>query len=130
MRTRNALVPMLALAATLALTGCSSDASPTNSPTTAAGSPVAGSWGKEATGQPSITIAEDGAFNGTDGCNSMAGHGTLADGKFDLGAFRTTLMACEGIDTWLSKAASATRSGDTLTLFDKDGTQIGTLDKR
>ncbi|WP_347350839.1 META domain-containing protein [Intrasporangium sp.] len=130
MRTRNALAPVLALTAALALAGCSSGASPTSSPTTPAGNPVAGSWGQENTGKPSITIAEDGSFNGTDGCNSMAGHGKVAGDRFELGAFRITLMACKGVDTWLSRAASASRAGDTLTLFDKGGTQIGTLDKR
>ena len=90
----------------------------------------AGSWGEDTPGQPSLTIASDGAFNGTDGCNSLAGQGTINGDTFEFGSFASTLLACQEIDAWLAKADTATVSGDTLTVLDKTGTVIGTLTKR
>jgi heat shock protein HslJ len=81
-------------------------------------------------GQPSLTIASDGAFNGTDGCNSLAGQGTITGDTFSFGVFAATMMACQEVDAWLSKAETATVSGNTLTVLGKDGTVIGTLTKR
>ena len=37
------------------------------------------------------------------------------------------MMACEGVDTWLSKAATGNVSGDTMTVLDDGGSTIGTL---
>lgn len=105
--------------ATFALVACASTSSS-----------FAGAWGTEEAGQPSLTIAADGSFNGTDGCNSLMGKGTIADDKFEFGDFATTLKACEGVDDWLSNASSATLSGDTLKILSSDGVEIGTLAKR
>ncbi|WP_223693217.1 META domain-containing protein [Leifsonia poae] len=127
-------VLVLAIAAAASLTGCAANspsASPT--PTASADSSVSvfvGSWGDDAQGQPSLTIAADGAFNGSDGCNAMAGKATFVGDKLEFGPFASTLVACEGVHPWLSLASTATVSGDTLTVFKADGDKIGTLAKR
>ena len=105
--------------ATLALAACASGSSA-----------FTGSRGTEEAGQPSLTIAADGSFNGTDGCNSMVGKGTFNGDTFEFGEFASTMMACEGIDTWLSAAGTATVSGGKLAVAASDGTEIGTLAKR
>jgi heat shock protein HslJ len=140
MKTVRSAAIVLALAASALLAGCSSGApaesvapTPTPSPSTSASDTAgafAGSWGEVEPGQPSLTIAPDGAFNGTDGCNALAGTGKLDGDKFVFGPFASTLMACEGVTPWLNLASTATVSEDELTVFRTDGTQIGTLDKR
>jgi heat shock protein HslJ len=140
MKTVRIAAMALAIAATATLAGCSSGSpaetsapTPAASPSTSAPDTVgafAGSWGDDEAGKPSLTIASDGAFNGTDGCNSLAGTGKLDGDEFLFGAFTSTLMACEGVDSWLSLASTATLAEDILTVFKEDGTPIGTLDKR
>ncbi|MFF1876720.1 META domain-containing protein [Leifsonia sp. NPDC058230] len=140
MKTVRIAAIVLALAASATLAGCSSSApassvapTPTPSPSTAAPGTVgdfAGSWGTVQPGQPSLTIASDGDFNGTDGCNALAGTGKLDGDTYVFGPFASTLVACEGVTPWLNLAATATVADNTLTVFRTDGTQIGTLDKR
>ena len=45
----------------------------------------------------------------------------------EFGQLASTMMFCEGVDTWLSQAATATRQGATLTVLNDAGTPIGTL---
>jgi len=142
MNTVRSAVLVLAVAAAAALAGCTSgppadSSSPSVSPTSSApattgtsSSALIGAWGEDGAGKPSLTIAADGAFNGTDGCNSFAGKGTIDGDTIDFGSFASTLMACPDLDAWLGKADTATASGDTLTVVDKNGSTIGTLDKR
>jgi len=127
-----------------ALAACGSDddaggetsAGVTTSPTTAspqaasAGDPV-GTWGEPSTtGKPSLTLAEDGTATGNDGCNQLSGTWKPGeDGSVTFSPFAATQMFCEGVDTWLSMAASATVDGDQLVVLDASGKQIGTLDK-
>ena len=130
---RTLALASLAVIGVLALAGCSSSSGSTPTTTVTAGasaSPVVGSWGENTTGKPSITIASDGSFNGTDGCNTLVGHGTISGEKIEFGHFVTTLMACPDVDTWLSKATSATADGSTLTVLGSDGQKLGTLDQR
>ncbi|WP_431278951.1 META domain-containing protein [Leifsonia poae] len=140
MRTVRIAALVLAISAAATLSGCSSGTSAdspgptaTSFPSPSAGASAgdfAGAWGEDAAGKPSLTIADDGAFNGTDGCNSFAGTGTLKGDKFDFGTFASTLMACEGVDTWLIHVSTATVADDELTIFNAAGTEIGKLDKR
>ncbi|MFF1571598.1 META domain-containing protein [Leifsonia sp. NPDC058292] len=138
MKTVRSAVLVLAIAAAAALTGCSSG-TPADSPTPTAtstatadsqASPFVGAWGEDTAGKPSLTIAPDGGFNGTDGCNAMVGEGKINGDTFVFGPFASTLVACPGITVWLNLANKATVSGDTLTVFRTDGTKIGTLDRR
>jgi hypothetical protein len=39
----------------------------------------------------------------------------------------TTLMACPDVDTWVRDAKSVKVDSDTLVVFDKSGSEIGTL---
>jgi heat shock protein HslJ len=129
MKARIGVLGLAALAASLVLAGCSGSPGADGSPSVAAHTTV-GSWGSQKQGEPSLTIAEDGAFNGTDGCNSMSGKGTFDGDTFAFGDFISTMMACPGVDTWLSHASTATADGRKLVVKDSAGTRIGTLDKR
>lgn len=104
----------------IALSGC-----------TAAPGSAAGTWGEpDANEQPWLTFEDDGTFSGNDGCNGLGGNWTLGEddkATIDLGQMRSTLMYCEGVDTWLSLAATARLGNDVLTLIDADGNEIGEL---
>lgn len=41
----------------------------------------------------------------------------------------STMMFCEGVDTWLSQAHTGTVEGDTLTILNEQGDEIGTLER-
>jgi len=51
-------------------------------------------------------------------------------GLFEFGPFAATMMACGDVDTWLSGASSATVDGDTMSVLDEKGKEIGTLEKQ
>ena len=104
----------------LSLVGCSA--------TSAA--QVQGTWGTaNTTGEPWLIFEEDGSFNGSDGCNGIFGTYSVSGDTVSLGDMGTTLMFCEGVDTWLSEAASARVDGDTLIVRDRAETEIGTLER-
>ncbi len=117
-RTSLLTTTIAAAAAVLALTGC------------AAGPSFTGTWEGSGADKPTLEITDDAAFNGTDGCNRMVGSGKIDEQTFDFGQFATTRQFCEGVDTWLSMAGSATLEGDTLTVLDRDGAEIGTLTRQ
>lgn len=117
-RLRAALGAAALIAAALTLSACSAPAS------------VVGTWGDTgAKDKPSLVFEENGEFHGTDGCNQVGGSWKADGSKIDLGAMRTTLMFCDGVDTWLAGAATATLKGDTLTVNDQGGAEIGTLNR-
>lgn len=121
MKTRLAR-PALVVAAIMvvaALAGCSSS-----------GSSFTGTWGENATGQPNLTIKDDGHWSGTDGCNAMSGKGTVSGDTFTFGPFASTLKACEGVTPWLNLANTAKVDGSNLVVYNTGGTKIGTLAKQ
>ena len=127
MKTVRSVVLVVGVAFVLA--GCS--ATPGGQPSSSSqGAAFVGAWGDDATGKPSLTIAADGAFNGTDGCNALAGTGTFTGGTFVFGPFASTMLACEGVHPWLNLANTASVSGTTLTVYNTAGSRIGTLAKR
>lgn len=71
-----------------------------------------------------------GYVSGSDGCNRLSGQWFLAENKLTFQQLGATKMACEGVDTWLSRAATATIDGDVMTITDDKGTPIGELDRR
>lgn len=71
-----------------------------------------------------------GFLTGSDGCNRLSGQWMMVDGELTFPQLGGTQMACEGTDTWLSKAASGTLDGDVLTVKDATGATLGTLDRR
>ncbi|GAA1328257.1 META domain-containing protein [Leucobacter albus] len=106
-------------AAALVLTACAG--SPSVADTT---------WGKiDTEGEPAMTFTADGGAHGSDGCNIVNGKWTEKDGKVMLSQLASTMMFCEGVDTWLSQAATAVAKGDTITFNDESGKEIGSLTK-
>lgn len=72
-----------------------------------------------------------GAASGTDGCNRLIGSWKEDAKTITFGGFATSRMACEGVDTWLSTAATAKIQEDgKLAVFGQDGKQIGTLNSK
>lgn len=101
----------------LGLTACSGGGS---------SSPV-GSWGTDAPGETSLEFAEDGSYSGSDGCNRVMGSWEADGDVFSVGPMATTMMACEGVDVWMVDPASVSVSGDTLSVRDASGAELGTL---
>mgnify|MGYP003467744823 FL=1 len=114
---RTALVAAAAAAA-LTLSACAGSAAPS----------IEGVWGDpDAEGKPSLEFQADGTYAGTHGCNRVGGDYTQKDDAVDLGMMRSTMMYCEGVDTWLVTATEATLTADELVFRDAEGTEIGTL---
>lgn len=112
-----ALLPSLAVALTATLSGC-----------TAASPDVTGSWGDTSdTTQPSLELAEDGSVTGTDGCNRLMGSYTAEGNEITFEAVASTMMFCQTVDTWLGQLSTATVDGNTMTVFDANDSEIGTL---
>ena len=103
-----------------AFTGCSGPASTS----------FAGDWGLTGSGQPNLTITNDGSFHGTDGCNRLTGKGSISGDIFDFGAIASTSMACSDVNTWLSLAGTAKVDGTVLVVYKKGGDKIGTLHRQ
>jgi heat shock protein HslJ len=115
-----AAAAVAAVALLAALTACSAGASSAD---------FTGSWGSAKAGHPNVTIEDDGSFHGTDGCNRLTGKGTVSGHTFTFGRIASTLMACEDIDVWLSKASTAKVDGSDLVVFDESGDRLGALRK-
>jgi heat shock protein HslJ len=82
-----------------------------------------------AAGAPFLDFSADGSLSGNDGCNSMAGGTWVAadDGSVELVMGASTLMFCEGVDTWLNLATKGRIQAQTMTLEDADGAVLGQL---
>lgn len=112
---RLAVVASLGFA--LLLTGCAS-----------ASSGVVGSWGNpDEPQQPSLDLSKDGQVTGTDGCNRLMGSYTVNGDEITFTDVASTLMYCEGVDTWLAQLALATVAGDEMTVYDLRGSELGVL---
>lgn len=131
-----------AVAAALVLSSCASGGSSgsTDDPPAQGSSSEAvlteeylvGTWGSTDDGEPYLTFEDDGTVNGSDGCNRLVGAWSLADETVTLENLAGTLMACEGVDTWLVDAASAVLAegqDDELSVQDGGGAEIGTLER-
>ena len=103
--------------ATILVTGCSAD------PVTAEGT-----WGAAGEGEPQLVLDSDGTLTGTDGCNRLTGTWEQADDtSLTFINVASTMMACEDLDTWLIALDTAVLDGETLTVKNADGAEIGTL---
>lgn len=111
---------MLVPAALLVLAGCAVTPG-------SGGSSVVGQWGGVPDASPTLDFSEEGTFTGNDGCNNMVGSWTQDKDTITLKNTAMTLMACEGIDTWLSGAATVKVAGMNLNVFNSAGKEIGTL---
>lgn len=92
-------------------------------------SEVLGTWAGQAEGDaaPELTFVDDGTFSGTDGCNRLAGRWEADDAEIEFDDVAITQMACSGFTSWLDRLDTASVSGNTLTVFDDPGAEIGTL---
>ena len=139
MPTLTAAIRVLAGLAILVVAACDSTGSGANTtpePTSAAD--LAGTaWTMVSIGDtPAIegagaglTFDSGGNVSGSTGCNSISGSYALDGAALTFGPLATTRMACEGVDTWLSGLATAVVSGDTLTVSDAPGAEIGALER-
>lgn len=128
-------------AAALMLTSCATaggsgssprDASPDEDPAVPALTEenLLGTWGSTDEREPHLTFDEGGTLAGSDGCNRLVGGWSLADETVSLENLAGTLMACEGVDTWLREAVSAVLlDDDELSVRNGDGDEIGTLER-
>ncbi|SDZ08637.1 META domain-containing protein [Herbiconiux ginsengi] len=97
----------------------------------AAGS-VIGTWSSDAQQGAEVFLTfTDGKVTGKDGCNNLMGSWSAgAGGSIVLSGLASTMMYCEGVDTWLSKAVGLTLDGRTAVVVDDTGTSIGTLTRQ
>ena len=80
---------------------------------------------------PFLSLSADRTFTGNDGCNTLFGEWSTEEGEVTVfSGVGTTLMACEGVDTWLSGLARATVRAGVMTVQSADGTTIGQLTAR
>lgn len=125
-RIRNCVAGAILLAS-IALTGCGG--SPGESPE----DPIdpSGTWGDTSdTGEPSLTLDDDGSLTGTDGCNTLSGSWRLeSDDIVYFDSVASTRMACPDVDTWLEGLSQATISDSTMTITGSDGAEIGQLER-
>lgn len=114
---KTALIATL-IAATMTLAGCQ------------AAPDVTGSWGDaSASSAPSLELSSNGDLTGTDGCNRLTGSYTADGTELTFTGVASTLMFCEGVDTWLSRLSKAKVSGNMMTVFDISGKEIGSLER-
>jgi len=118
-------VSLIALLAACA-SPTSSDAGQT--PTPPAPQSIVGTWvvnpEQALLTTPFLTIAEDGSWTGSDGCNVVRGTWEVAaDGTLVTTSGPSTLIGCDGkpLPALFSNAARATVDGDSLVLQDESG---------
>ncbi len=89
---------------------------------------LVGTWvpGGDAAPEAEITLAADGTYTGSDGCNGTSGRWAQGqDGRLLVTAGVSTMMACDGMHlVGLAMAAWAEVDGDTLTLYDVSGAVV------
>lgn len=101
---------------------------PSDSADSAAIDPT-GKWASPEAGDPFLEFSADGQVKGTDGCNRIQTTWEVDGDKILISPFTTTQKACAGVDTWLSKASSATIEGNVMKIADSDGNIVGGLEK-
>lgn len=88
-----------------------------------------GTWGNTSPQRPYLTFKANKSVTGSDGCNRIVTTYTVSGDTATLKPAATTLMACPGVDTWLSNVHTATIHGHTIVVKNADGSKIGTLDR-
>ncbi|WP_382305207.1 META domain-containing protein [Herbiconiux sp. UC225_62] len=93
---------------------------------------VIGTWSADAPDGADVFLTfTDGKVTGKDGCNNLMGSWSAGTGgSIVLSGLASTMMYCEGVDTWLSKAVGLTMDGGAAVVVDETGVQIGTLTKQ
>lgn len=111
-------------------TSSPSESAAGESPTDDAGAlDPTGKWTSPEAGDPFLEFADDGSLKGSDGCNAISTTWKVEDDTVSIESFMSTQKACAGVDTWLSKAASASIEGNVMKVMDGQGKVIGGLEK-
>ncbi|GAB3617345.1 hypothetical protein GCM10027416_19020 [Okibacterium endophyticum] len=124
-----------AAAAVLSLSACGQGSQPggggSSGGSTGDSSPVTviGEWGSDEKGQPRLELYDDNTATGHDGCNGFSTTYELEGETATFGDLLSTMKACQGVDTWLSKMKTATLEGETLVIMNAKGEEIGTLER-
>lgn len=127
---KNATAIAVAAIALLATAGCATNSQPNDDAPgddVAAQDYVGTSWKAESSDKAHLEFAEDGTYTGSDGCNNLQGEYTATGDEITLSPGASTLIGCDDPGSWLFGASTVTVEGATLTVFDADGEQIGTL---
>lgn len=128
-----ALVSVSALGIALLFTSACAESTPAQSPVDPVhdqSGEVFGTWGTpDNPGMPFLVFEDAGKLHGSDGCNTLNGSYTVTGTDITFGPIMSTRKYCEGIDDWLSRAATATLEDATLTFADSSGNVIGTLER-
>ena len=86
-----------------------------------------GTWtGPEST---ELELTVEGMVTGTDGCNHLGGTWEQDGDQITFSGMMGTLMACMDVDVWLTDPATATIDGDTMVVFNSEGTELGELQR-
>ena len=123
---RTAFVLALTASALLAA-GCATDA---GSEEMNADDIVGHSFMSGEEGEPFLEFVDDENYRGSDGCNNLTGTYRIDGDAITLRPGLSTLRACPGVDTWVRGAKSVSLDGNTLVVFDKSGSEIGTLARK
>jgi len=79
---------------------------------------------------PFVELADDGTWQGSDGCNASGGSwGADSGGRLLATSGISTMIGCDGaaVPVWLSTAGRAGFDGEILVLVGADGAEIGRL---
>lgn len=90
---------------------------------------TSGRWYAAAQGDPFLEFTAEGTVSGTDGCNAIASTWRAEGDTISIKPFTTTQKACPGVDPWLGNVSKVKVDGDTMTVFDIKGNEIGELKK-
>ena len=126
-RTPRAALAAIAVLAAVALSACSPSTS--GIPQSTGGQNAVGTWASDEEGQPQLVLGEDLTVTGSDGCNGITTTYRLDGGAVEFDDFMSTLKACPGVDTWLSAVKTASIDGETMTVRNRAGDEIGVLQR-
>lgn len=88
-----------------------------------------GTW-TDQEGEAELELSQEGEVSGTDGCNRLTGSWDQQGDTVTFHGLASTLMACPDTDVWLTNPATATVSGDTMTIYDADDDELGELSRQ
>lgn len=88
-----------------------------------------GTWKATDNANAFLVLESNGSVTGNDGCNHLGGEWAQDADTIEFSRIFSTLMFCEGVDTWLSHMTSARVNGNEMSIFDESGEPIGTLHK-
>lgn len=108
----------------LALVGCTGGSGPALTQDS-----LRGEWTSKEEGRPHLDFDGSGEVKGSDGCNGINTSYTIEGDHAVLEMFASTLMACEGVDDWLRRVHEVSVNGNTMTVKDDSGAEIGQLQR-